>query len=79
MPIGEIETRFSDYELRRLELAEWECPWGESAENLRTIYLADVVRAMLGDKKAGEEAGRILRQLLGPAPKKRRRGPKTRT
>jgi len=53
------------------------CPWGESAENLRMLYLAATVRAALGDKKAHEESQRILTLLLGPGPKRGRKNRKS--
>ena len=33
-------------ELRRLEIAEHECPWGEMAQNYRMRYQAAVMRMM---------------------------------
>jgi hypothetical protein len=56
-----------------LELAESEAPWGEAAETLRAIYLADMVLAALGDKDAAKEARQILNRLMGPAKPRRRR------
>ena len=71
-PVEEVRARYSAYELRELELAESEAPWGESAETLRAIYLADVVLAALGDKDAAREARQILNRLMGPARVRRR-------
>ena len=71
-PVEEIRARYSAYELRELELAESEAPWGESAETLRVIYLADVVLAALGDRDAAREARQILNGLMGPARVRRR-------
>ncbi|NLH43325.1 MAG: hypothetical protein GX448_15910 [Planctomycetes bacterium] len=71
-PVEEVRARYSAYELRELELAESEAPWGESAETLRAIYLADVVLAALGDKEAGREARQILNRLMGPVRGRRR-------
>ncbi|MEN6424012.1 MAG: hypothetical protein ABFE13_01515 [Phycisphaerales bacterium] len=48
-------------------MAEQECPWGESAETLRAVYLADAIFAALGDKEAAKEARQILSRLQGPA------------
>ena len=72
-PIEDVRARYSAYELRELELAESEVPWGESAETLRAIYLADVILAALGDKDAAKEARQILNRLMGPAKARRRR------
>lgn len=72
-PLSEIRARYSAYELRELELAEQECPWGESAETLRAVYLADAIFAALGDKEAAREARQILSRLQGPAAKAKRR------
>jgi hypothetical protein len=72
-PVSEVRARYSAYELRELELAESEAPWGESAETLRAIYLADVVLAALGDKDAAKEARQILNRLMGPTKARRRR------
>ncbi|NLH44204.1 MAG: hypothetical protein GX448_20385 [Planctomycetes bacterium] len=71
-PVEEVRARYSAYELRELELAESEAPWGESADTLRAIYLADVVLAALGDKEAGREARQILNRLMGPVRARRR-------
>ncbi len=71
-PLAEVRARYSAYELRELELAESEAPWGESAETLRAIYLADVVLAALGDKDAAKEARQILNRLMGPTRGRRR-------
>ena len=71
-PVEEVRARYSAYELRELELAESEAPWGESADTLRAIYLADVVLAALGDKEAGKEARQILNRLMGPVRARRR-------
>jgi len=68
-----LRARFSAYELRELELAERECPWGEAAENLRTLLLAATVRHVLGDKNAGEAIRRIENLLLGPPPKRKKK------
>lgn len=74
LPPSEVQARFSAHELRRLELAEHECPWGEAAATLRAVYLAERVAALLGDKKAGKAAQELLTRLLGPAPKARPAG-----
>ena len=63
--------------MRELELAEHECPWGETADTLRAVYLADEVRGVLGDKQSAREARAILGRLLGPSPARKRKTLKT--
>jgi hypothetical protein len=61
------------YELRELEIAEQECPWGEMAMNLRMEYSAAVTEAMnLADESARTFAwnrARVIElKLFGPQP-----------
>ena len=66
----QVEDRFGPYELAELAVAESEAPWGESAENLRMLYIAHTIRAVNaggqdGFDAANGAANRILAQLMG--------------
>ncbi|MDD2777968.1 MAG: hypothetical protein RBT66_07025 [bacterium] len=65
-----MSERFDAIELRRLEIAETECPWGEAAANLRMLYLADVLAAgqcakREDAKRYAKEANEIAAKLFG--------------
>jgi len=68
-----LYERFDAYELRRLELAEQECPWGEMSQNYRMMYLSATIQACLSGHKesaaeANNQAQRLWLKLFGPQP-----------
>jgi len=74
LSIEELQAEFSHYRLKQLEIAETEAPWGESAENLRMMYLANKIAAASdGFTKESRQqsdslAMRIWLKLFGPQP-----------
>jgi hypothetical protein len=71
-----MEAGFSYYRLRQLEIAETEAPWGEAAENMRMMYLANKIAAASDGytkesrQQAENNSTQIWLKLFGPQPPK---------
>jgi hypothetical protein len=62
--MSQIEGEWPASDLRVLELAEVLCPFGERAQTLRALYLAQAFAASQGSKEAAETATEVFRKLL---------------
>jgi hypothetical protein len=72
--VDEVDELFEPYDLAELEVAEYECPWGEMAMNYRMMYLAARADAASpgfteeGRRQAANDAYAIWLKLFGPQP-----------